>query len=102
MSRRYTAQEMREMATEAEVIDVADQFLGHDMDTIAAMLRQAADYMERERKYEYSQRRHDEKLGIDVVDMLHCSTIEGAISLHGRFNKNGTIVRREVGEWEEV
>lgn len=80
--------------------------IGLAIDEALNMLRQAADMMEqeekRERKFEYSQRRHDEKLGIDLVDMLHCSTLEGAIDLHGRFNKNGTIVRRAVGEWEEV
>lgn len=46
-ARKYTADEMREMAAEAEVMEVADQFCGHDMDTIASMLRQSADILER-------------------------------------------------------
>ncbi|MCQ2300607.1 MAG: hypothetical protein MJZ81_10845 [Bacteroidales bacterium] len=34
------------MATEAEVIEVYDQFDGHNMYTIAAMLRQAAEILD--------------------------------------------------------
>lgn len=47
MSKKYMVEEFREMATEAEVIEVYDQFYGHDMYTIADMLRQAADTRER-------------------------------------------------------
>lgn len=113
MARKYTAQDMRELADRMfdyrndafglEIYDCRSNSVDCDAThDVICMLRQAADEMERERKYEYSQRRHDEKLGIDIVDMLHCSSLEGALDLHGRWNKNMPIVRREVGEWEEV
>lgn len=88
----YTAQEMREMATEAEVIEVPDQFYGQDMNTIADMLRQAADDMEREgheKKYEYAI-----KFADGTVSMLHEDVYAEGSSL--------PLVRREVGAWEDV
>lgn len=100
---RYTADEMREMATEAEVIEVADQFYGHDMDTIAAMLRQAADALEqeeREKNYEYAVRWLDGSISSRSSDIKYAQDAEKAI------NTDRTIlvrvVRREVCEWEEV
>lgn len=95
---RYTADEMRDMATEAEVIEVADQFYGHDMDTIAAMLRQSADDMEREekreRKYQYGV-----VFGGDGIDSDNIfDSEEYARTVAGDYLQ---VVRREVGEWEE-
>ena len=91
MSRRYTAQDMRETA------DGLKDDPGMDALIIADMLRQAADDMEREekreRKYEYA-----EKFKEGMVACLHrerpvdhCEMYPGSIA-----------VRREVGEWEEV
>lgn len=110
MTRKYTAQEMREMATEAEVIEVADQFYGHDMDTIAAMLRQAADLMEREKKrekrYEYATKWDDGKIdGIspckdEVTDSI--SFVQYISSISADDQTGCKLVRREVGEWEVV
>lgn len=88
MSRRYTAQEMREMALVEE---------SYGWDVVAKMLRQAADDLEREEKrernYEYA-----EKFKEGMVACLHrerpvdhCEMWPGSIA-----------VRREVGEWEEV
>lgn len=100
MARKYTAQEMREMATEAEVIEVADQFSGHDMDTIAAMLRQAADDLEREEK-----RKREYEYGL----MSTCSreinvfpSMEVANKVASDFKGLLETVRREVGEWEKA
>ena len=41
--KQYTAQEMREVASTCETVEVADQFYAVEMDRAAAMLRQAAD-----------------------------------------------------------
>lgn len=103
MPRRYTAQEMREMATEAEVIEVADQFFGHDMDTIAAMLRQAADLMELEKEYEYAVIfvRNGKAVGRSAG---HYKSYEEAMmsNTYCPIGETISFIRREVGDWEEV
>lgn len=83
--KRYTAQEMRVRADYLEGA-LADA-------KTAAMLRQAADMMECERKYEYA-----EKFKEGIVSYLHrekpmdcCDMYSGSVK-----------VRRSVGEWEEV
>ena len=98
---RYTAQEMRVRANYLEVA-LADA-------KTAAMLRQAADMMEREesreKNYEFVvkffRKRSDKCIGrsADHYDSLDC-----ARSRH-RPDTNGELVkffRRSVGEWEEV
>lgn len=93
MKKKYTAQEMRDMAN----------CLHYNSPTkltieAAAMLRQAADAMEREereRKYEYAVRNLD-----GVVIDIHKDTKIRAIDC--KIEKKETVVRREVGEWEEV
>ena len=95
--RKFTAQEMREAAIVADTVEVADQFYGQEMDKIAAMLRQAADDLEREekreKKYEYAERCPD-----GFVPPLH--TDKGVVN---KYIADGCVlVRREVGEWEEV
>lgn len=83
MKNRYTADEMREMALVEE---------SYGWDVVAKMLRQAADIMEgedREKKYEYS------VVLSGFVSPMHD---EDYPSTSG----NIPIVRREVGEWEEV
>lgn len=78
MSRRYTAQDMREMALVEE---------SYGWDVVAKMLRQAADDMEREKKYEYATVLPD-----GSVSCAHDDVMEAG---HHAF-------RRSVGEWEEV
>ena len=87
MSRKYTAQEIRERA---EIVGKA--FL--DFQT-AQMLLQAADMMESKKRYEYSEKKKDGE-----IDIQHQESLKEARSL--KFFKDSTIVRREVGEWEEV
>ena len=100
MARKFTVEEFREMATEAEVIEVYDQFDGHNMDTIAAMLRQSADAMDREKKYEYAVKicfGSEEDYALDLHDDL-----ERAKEMAELPSGNRKIFRREVGEWEEI
>ena len=89
MKTGYTAQEMRIRAAYLERA-LADA-------KTAAMLRQAADVMEREekreRKYEFA-----EKFKEGMVSYLH---IDRPID-HGEICQGSIVVRREVGEWEEV
>lgn len=91
MSRRYTAQDMRIAAksflcSEVSLIDKRD---------IAEMLRQAAEMMEREKKYEYAVRTPTGWIDEEATQ----NTLED-IKLF--YEDGDTIVRREVGEWEEV
>ena len=83
-SKVYTAEEMRHRANQ-------EQHLWNDR-TTAAMLRQAADAMEREKKYEYTH-----KYGDDVIAVNHTDDIRKCFVPMG-----AVMVRREVGEWEEV
>lgn len=99
MSRKYTAQEMRDMADYREAWG--------DKDCVNDMLRQAADMMEQEdkraREFEYIVRffRHGK-----CVDRYsgHYDTIDEA-KLNNTFCMRGDvrkIFRRSVGNWEEV
>ena len=90
MSKVFTAQEMRQRADEEE---------RHWHDHVsAAMLRQAADALERKEKrekmYEYGYR---DKIG--CVPSCHFETED--VARMCAIN-NPTIVRRPVGEWEEA
>ena len=114
MSRKFTAEEMRELAsvvledvygneTGGAVYPLTSKF---DENTIAEMLRQAADDMEREKKYEYATKWDDGKIdGIspckdEVTDSISFVQYISSISAD---NQTGCkLVRREVGEWEEV
>lgn len=85
-----TAQEMRVRADYLEVA-LADA-------KTAAMLRQAADDMERETKYEYSVHPPE----VNGVFQCRAGAELKALMLKHACNGDLTIVRREVGEWEEV
>ena len=91
-SKFYTAQEMREEAR-FHAIKHGNDYI------VAAMLRQAADAMEREEKremkYEYAEKTCD-----GIVDSIHEESFQKvAIS---KFFGDSTIVRRAIGEWKEV
>lgn len=97
MSRKYTVREMRELA---EMIDHGGAFALTDPATIGAnvaMLRQAADMMERdercEKKWEYA------LVANGVTYNNHYCDFRSATLIRGFGEK---VVRREVGEWEEV
>lgn len=104
MCRKYTAQEMRQRAD-------MEQYLWNDS-TTAAMLRQAADAMEREEKrkqyHEYiagcsGVKREKKYEYVCYGHVFH--TFNGAMIYSIENECQGqrpTIVRREVGEWEEV
>lgn len=85
MSKVFTAQEMRQRADEEERH-------WHDHVT-AAMLRQAAADLEREKEYEYAIRYPN-----GSVSKMHYNDIIGSKS----FVFHTKILRRPVGEWEEV
>lgn len=108
MSRMYTAQELREAADYFAVggghdlLDGKTTLLSLGKEDVAAMLRQAADMMEREKKYEYTviAKRHD---GGVFIDTEHFSTLESAKkNAENGFYDVIRYERREVGEWEEV
>ena len=111
MSRKYTAQEMREMADFIWRF-TTDSHRGYfyipnglvfNVDDATAMLRQAADMMEREKKYEYAAQyfRRGKCVGKSAG---HYTTLDRA-KRNNTFCTSGEelrFVRREVGEWEEV
>lgn len=96
MAKKYTAQEMRQRAN-------AEEHLWHDRLT-AEMLRQAADIMEREKKYEYVARY------ISRINGEICENFGNRYDTKEEVMENAlrsccvqtTIMRRAVGEWEEV
>ena len=96
-SKTYAAQEMRDVA----------ECLHYNSPTkltikAAAMLRQAADMMEREKRYEYAVM-YTALNGRGCISAVraHCiAASKNILSLYK--DENANIVRREVGEWEEV
>ena len=82
-SKVYTARDMRQTANVEELVG---------RPWVAAMLRQAADMIEREarreKKYEYAIKFDDGDIGC----------IHSEYPMHSCYK----LVRREVGEWEEV
>ena len=93
MSRKYTAQEMR---------DMGEQILFTDDDwyeDAGHMLLQAADMLERKKKrkkkYEYA-----EMMSSGVIWNNHFSN-KSYIKTN-MMDSSRAIVRREVGEWEEL
>lgn len=108
---RYTAEEFREMASavlnecedsEHGLLYPSRYFSGHLFypEDAAEMLRHAADLMEREKRYEYA-------IIWDCDDSLcEMSIFHDYIKRRmDEINSDGVachLVRREVGEWEEV
>lgn len=94
MDRKYTAQEMRKMAELIKGLLCCRKAV--------YMLLQAADDMEREetreKKYEYSVKEFG-----GYVQPLHEDSVSLSF-LDGRVmgDENYVIVRRSVGEWEDV
>lgn len=106
MSKRYTAQEMRETAKdiEADLVFSPPSDMDDVMHRTMAMLRQAADDLERDKKYEYEvlfrTSQDDEMMertkAADLADAEHLASLMRIE--HG----DVAIYRREVGEWKEV
>lgn len=89
MKTRYTAQEMREMALVEE---------SYGWDVVAKMLRQAADDLEREKKYEYAARYSD-----GHIPAFYYRSKEDVLDGECPFSdEEFVVVRREVGEWQTV
>lgn len=111
MTKIFTAQEMREAADNfwvggviSEVKDEAGRVVKHiKHDAVIAMLHQAADMMEqeerREKRYEYAlySRPLVSSSGDPVGEIFSSKEPVRRIMFPG-----DSIVRREVGEWEEV
>ena len=96
MSRKYTAQEMREMALVEE---------SYGWDVVAKMLRQAADMMERERKFEYTAEYVKRRSGkVDGKCAYHFNSFDVAkrFKYYPLKGEKLRFIRREVGEWEYV
>ena len=125
MSRKYTAQEMREMASTIEdkrVIcsvensgDTDDRGLEiyyHESHygeclTVAAMLRHAADAMEREerekKKYQYQYAaRYFYPSGSIATDYPFDNPTDAKLFSFPREGAKKIICRRKIGEWEDV
>ena len=99
MSKIYTAQEMRNCADNCDASRINP--------CVSAMLRQAADVMEREecrdKKYQYEVW-YTAKDGGARRSTGRAFSLESAkriLSMYKEFS-DAHIVRREVGEWEEV
>ena len=101
---KYTAQEMRSAASYVETYDV---FEDHDRE-IAVMLRYAADLMEREekreKKYEYAARYISRFDGETYENFGNRYDTEEEVLENAVWpcSVQTTIMRRAVGEWEEV
>lgn len=105
---RYTAKDMREAADNfwvngviCEVKDKDGHVVKHiKHDAVIAMLRQAADAMEkegkREKKYEYGVKWDDD----EEVKPHSKQTAESIVMEFGK--EIVKAVRRSVGEWEEI
>lgn len=105
---RYTAQEMRDVADfyERNAYQVRAKVMSNsilaNIHESVAMLRQAADAMEREereKKYEYAIEWHNGVIERGTFNRARAlSEVKGS-NIHGVVCK---LVRREVGEWEDV
>ena len=112
MNRKYTAQEMRDLADRMfdyrkdafglELYDCRSNSVDCDAThDVICMLRQAADMMEREereKKYEFSVNPPE----ANGVFQYRAGAELMAFMLKHTGEEDGTIVRREVGNWEEV
>lgn len=99
MKRVYTSHEMRDMVSDLENnLQYGMERVVIPSKSLIAMLLQAADMLDgkkRKRRYEYSEKKKDGE-----IDIQHQESLKEARSL--KFFKDSTIVRREVGEWENV
>lgn len=84
---KYCAEDLRNAAEDVE------NYSGYDEDIIADMLRFAADVLEREKKYEYA------LVSNGVMYSNHYCDFQSATLTRGFGEK---VVKRAVGEWEEV
>lgn len=101
MHKVYTAQEMRAFA-DAIAGDLCDnghrvEYTYDDLIPVIESLRQAADMMEREKKYEYGVR-----IGENQIDCDRDYIFESKEYARTVAGDSLQVVRREVGEWEEV
>lgn len=93
MDKRYTADEFRQIADAFEPHGVVARIHNGIVEReifardIVAMLRQAADSMDREKKYEYARVLSDGSISCTHFD---------------EYAKGYYKFRREVGEWEEM
>lgn len=109
MNKAYTAQELREAADNfwvggiiCKVKDENGRVVKHiKHDAIIAMLRQSADLMERDKKYEYAVEHHD-LFGKWVVYEDGLTLVEAQKLSREKWARPHSIVRREVSGWEEV
>lgn len=102
MKRVFTAQEMRELA---EMIDHGGAFALTDPSAVeanVAMLRQAADNLEREEKREKKYEYGVLPCGINFVYQTRAEADHKQAVLEQSVGFQYPIVRREVGNWEEV
>lgn len=95
MARVYTAREMRQAAN-------AEELVGRPV--VAAMLRQAADSLdreEREKKYEYKvlYRMHDGRVSDSITHTEDIQIAMYSLKVYSGHD-DAHIVRRPVGEWE--
>ena len=96
----YTAQDMRDVA---KCLSCSEISLNFDKRDIARMLRQAADMMERETRYEYAVQivRAGRKVG--MTDGHYDTPEKAEKSLtYVPAGETPVVVRRSVGDWEEV
>ena len=104
-SKVYTAQELREMVNYAMVATRGMRGWCVDNERSAAlqeMLRQAADALDRKKKYEYTLK-YLAKDGSCYVSRFHNDTQDEAERYSNTFNgETFVVLRRQVGEWEEV
>lgn len=101
MSKKYTAGEMRQMAGYIEYERSVQYF--SDVEKISAMLRQAADALERERKHEYEYAaRYFYPSGVIATAYIFDNQTDAELFSVSRDGAKKIICRRSVGEWEEV
>ena len=104
---RYTAQEMRKMVNREKfkcsfVTRTLNGGIILDCTSdVRAMLLQAADLMEREKKYEYAVKFLNQK-EFPQVDDSHFDDYKTAMDMASCWKSECEIVRREVGSWEGI
>ena len=100
MAIQYDANDFRNAADYVQTYDV---FEDRDRE-IAVLLRQAADMMERERRYEYAVKVTD-ILDKDICCIYKSADLQNAKDLAEDMQDHESIVavvRRELVDWEEV
>ena len=108
MAKNYTAQDMRDFAAVISRLHIVDrmtcgEYCASIKDKIRSMLRQAADLMEREekreKKYEYAIKWPDGYICQPSDDISRQTEFLMFDRTRSVIKK---LIRREVGEWEEV